>query len=308
MSDQQFERAVSDWLGDGSDRTPRHSIDGVLLAIKTTPQERDLGIPWRMPRMPAFTRATGIAAVALVAVVSAGGLIYLNSKAPSGTGGGPTAPPTTQGPSTGPTQAPSPAASYLAPGITGWNAYNSAVYGLVIDYPSDWSVDAPATEAWKPGQAVTADAWPWADVFGNPEAVDGDEIGMLFWQAPAPAGTNLRTWQGMQDAIARLCQEPTFRSCTFDSPPTPMCIGVSECLPVLIASIRTGDEVTPWGFIGYRDAGLITVFEMGRPDNFPAAARYGGTMALLRSILTAPSGHIGVRPPKPGETPYLEGD
>lgn len=256
--------------------------------------------------MPRLSRATGIAAVALVAVVSAGGLIYLMSRTPSGAGGGPTAPATTQAPSTRPSLASSPEPSYVAPGITGWTTYASKVYGFNIAYPSDWSVNAPATEAWKPGEAVTADAWPWADVFANPEAVDSDSIGMWVWQVPAPAGTNLRTWQGMQDAIAKLCREPTFGPCAFDGPPAQMCIGVSECLPILIASMRTGGEVAPWGFIGYRDAGLIIVFEMGRPDNFPAAARYGGTMALLRSILTEPP--IGVRPPKPGETPYLEGD
>ena len=31
-----FERAVRDWLEDGSDRTPRPAIDAVLLAVKTT--------------------------------------------------------------------------------------------------------------------------------------------------------------------------------------------------------------------------------------------------------------------------------
>ena len=36
--DRAFERAVDDWLEDGSDRTPRPAVDAVLLAIKTTPQ------------------------------------------------------------------------------------------------------------------------------------------------------------------------------------------------------------------------------------------------------------------------------
>jgi len=250
-----------------------------------------------------MTRATGIAAVALVAVVGAGGLMYLNANAPRGAAGGST-PSTTHAPTAPPTAGSTPQPSFVAPGITGWQAYSSDVYGFAIDYPADWSVDAAATQAWKPGEAVTADGWPWADVFVNSEAVDGGTIGMLVWQAPIPAGTNLRTWQGMQDAIAKLCQEPTFGPCAFDAPPTQLCIGVSECLPILIASIRTGGEVAPWGFIGYRDAGLITVFQMGRPDNFAAAARYGGTMALLQSIMT----QAGVRSPKPGETPYLEGD
>jgi hypothetical protein len=47
MSDQLFERAVRDWLDDGSDKTPPTAIEAVLLAAKTTPQERVLGIPRR---------------------------------------------------------------------------------------------------------------------------------------------------------------------------------------------------------------------------------------------------------------------
>ena len=64
MSDQLFERAVRDWLEDGSDRTPRPAIDAVLLAVKTTRQERDLRIPRRFTQMPTYMRlAAGIAIV-----------------------------------------------------------------------------------------------------------------------------------------------------------------------------------------------------------------------------------------------------
>src|SRR5687768_5797841 len=86
MSDLKFERAVRDWLEDGSDRTPRPAIDAVLLAVKTTPQERDLRIPWRFFQMPAISRVTGAAAVALVVAVSVGGLLYINARGPGGTG------------------------------------------------------------------------------------------------------------------------------------------------------------------------------------------------------------------------------
>jgi hypothetical protein len=105
MSDQLFERAVTDWLEDGSDRTPRSAIDGVLLAVKTTRQERDLRIPWRFTTMPALSRATGIAAVALVAAVGTAGLIYLNAGGPGAFGGPSTPAPTAQAsPSNSPSQ------------------------------------------------------------------------------------------------------------------------------------------------------------------------------------------------------------
>ena len=42
MNDKRdFDRAVDRWLDDGSDATPPHVIDGVLLAVRSTPQERD---------------------------------------------------------------------------------------------------------------------------------------------------------------------------------------------------------------------------------------------------------------------------
>src|SRR4051794_10597651 len=115
MSDHQFDRAVRDWLEDGSDRTPRSAIDGVLLAVKTTPQERDLRIPWRFRRMLAVTRATGFAAAALVAVVGAGALIYLNSPGTGGAGGKATPTPTLA-----PTSAPTAAAPRVRPTLAAY--------------------------------------------------------------------------------------------------------------------------------------------------------------------------------------------
>jgi hypothetical protein len=65
--DRAFERAMDNWLADGSDRTPLPVVDAVLLAVKTTPQERDLRIPWRTPPMSAPLRlAAGIAIVAVI--------------------------------------------------------------------------------------------------------------------------------------------------------------------------------------------------------------------------------------------------
>jgi dipeptidyl aminopeptidase/acylaminoacyl peptidase len=67
MNDQRdFDRAVDRWLDDGSDATPRAVIDAVLLAARSTPQERDFRIPWRSSPMKPFAYA--VAAVAAVAV------------------------------------------------------------------------------------------------------------------------------------------------------------------------------------------------------------------------------------------------
>ena len=39
--DRDFEPTTAEWLNDGSDATPPHVIDAVLLAARSTPQERD---------------------------------------------------------------------------------------------------------------------------------------------------------------------------------------------------------------------------------------------------------------------------
>jgi hypothetical protein len=92
MSDRQFERAVHDWLEDGSDRTPPTAIQGVLFAVKTTPQQRDLRIPRRFIQMPNYLRYAPAAAI--VAIVGVGALAFLH-RGPN-LGGPPTPAPTIQ--------------------------------------------------------------------------------------------------------------------------------------------------------------------------------------------------------------------
>ena len=76
MSDRTFERAVRDWLEDGSDRTPPPAIHAVLLAVKTTPQVRDLRIPRRFTKMPSHLRLAA-AAIAVIALLGGGAIWYV---------------------------------------------------------------------------------------------------------------------------------------------------------------------------------------------------------------------------------------
>jgi heat shock protein HslJ len=98
-----FEHAVDDWLEEGSDRTPRRVVDAVLFAVKTTPQERDLRIPWRNPNIATPFRLA--AAIAIVAVIGFASLTLLNPRT-NGIGGMPPATPTAA-----PTPTPSPTVS-----------------------------------------------------------------------------------------------------------------------------------------------------------------------------------------------------
>ncbi|HEY7848058.1 MAG TPA: hypothetical protein VIC83_07695 [Candidatus Limnocylindria bacterium] len=69
MNDQRdFERATKDWLEAGTDVTPPHVIDAVLLAVRSTPQERALRVPWRTPIMNKLAIGLGAAAVAVIGI------------------------------------------------------------------------------------------------------------------------------------------------------------------------------------------------------------------------------------------------
>ena len=98
---------MRDWLDDGSDRTPPAAIDAVLLAVKTTRQERDLRIPRRFTKMPTYMRLA--AGIAIVAVLGVGVVAYLNGG--PNTAGPPTPAPTTAAPTLSPL-----AAGPLSPG------------------------------------------------------------------------------------------------------------------------------------------------------------------------------------------------
>lgn len=110
--DREFWRATTDWLEAGSDRTPPQAVDAVLLAVRTTRQERVLWSPWRPINMNALFKVL-IAATAVVAIA----LAWINFGPSSNVG---TTPP---GPTPTATPYPSPAAlptadppAALAPG------------------------------------------------------------------------------------------------------------------------------------------------------------------------------------------------
>ncbi len=68
--DKRFERGARTWLEDGPTRAPERAIEEALSQIESTPQERDLRVPWRMPVMSVPIR---LAAVALLVALAAGG-------------------------------------------------------------------------------------------------------------------------------------------------------------------------------------------------------------------------------------------
>jgi hypothetical protein len=161
MSNRTFERAVLDWLEDGSDRTPRPAIDAVLLAVKTTPQERALRIPRRFSAMPTNLRLAAV--VAVIAVVGVGALT-LNGRGP-GVGG--SVPPATATPT--PTDTPVAPSSITRPAMD--TAFVSPAFGYDAMYPAGWEVKSGTTQGNASELAIT-------------EASDGPA---RFWDHFAPA-------------------------------------------------------------------------------------------------------------------------
>jgi len=131
MSDRSFETAMHTWLEDGSDRTPPAAIDAVLLAVMTTPQERDLRIPRRFSQMPTYMRLA--AGIAIVAVLGVGALVYFNDGSNVG-------PQSTAAPSASPAPASTPA-SPLAEGplAPGRYSYDPDGMRVTMTLPAGWS-------------------------------------------------------------------------------------------------------------------------------------------------------------------------
>ena len=286
MSDRQFERAVTDWLEDGTDRTPERAIDGVLLAVKTTPQERDLRIPWRFAQMPVLNRAVGIAAVALVVLVGAGSLIFLSGRAPSGAGGAPTASMATSAPTTAPTGSPTPAPSEVAPGITAWVPYTSAVYGYTLAYPAGWNHQA-AKRAWEPGEG-NAVAPGTTDHFLSPDR--GASVSVSLW--PAGEDADLESIPGLKAWAETYCSERVLPGCdTFAERAERRCrdVGGMPCRPAIIIPGDEGEYAffPDWSSLMQTDApDKVTVVFVPSGDAFPGTARYGGSVRLLESFLS----------------------
>ena len=140
MSDRAFETAVRSWLHAGSDVTPPAAIDAVLLAVKTTPQERSLWIPRRFNRMSNMTRLAAALAVLVIAGVGAFSLV----------GGGP--------PGASPTHSPSPTSPLTpSPGATlsFGSEFSSAVFGYAAWYPDTWRAEAGTTRGTAADIAIT---------------------------------------------------------------------------------------------------------------------------------------------------------
>ena len=270
------ERILDAYLAPEGDRLPDRVIEAVFADIARIPQRRAPRAPWRFRHMPVLSRATGIAAVALVAVVGAAGLMYLRSN-PGGTGSESTSTPTL-----GPSE--------VAPGISGWKTYTSDVHGFTVCYPENWSLHMPAAREWQAGDVFPSDELPYADTFTSPEQGDA-QIGLFVWEVPAGKGVDVESVGDLKDWADSYCSDLGAGSCEqFTRRAVSMCHNAGgSCRGAIL--VPTGEAqyafFGDWGSMMFTDLpDRITVVVVAREDDFPFAARYGGTVELLKSILT----------------------
>lgn len=95
MNDKRdFDRAVDQWLDQGSDATPPEVIDAVLLAVRSTPQERDFRVLWRTTPMTPYLRVAAVIALAAIASSAALSAFGLGGSGFGGTNATPSPSPT----------------------------------------------------------------------------------------------------------------------------------------------------------------------------------------------------------------------
>ena len=120
--DRSLERAARSFIEAGPTQAPDRAVEAALLWIETTPQERDLRIPWRFPSMITPAR---LALAAAVGVLLAGGAIYYFGGPSQPSVGGPGPSPSSSAPATPKATAkPQSSAAPDYTGLQGWIVFH----------------------------------------------------------------------------------------------------------------------------------------------------------------------------------------
>lgn len=153
--DRSLERAARSFIEAGPTEAPDHTVEAALQTIRSTPQERDLRVPWRFIPMHGPARLLGAAAA--VAAVAVGAFLLLGRSSEH------------VGTSPSPSRASPSASSAAVPDLD--TTFKSPLYGYTVRYPGDWQV-LPATAVWKVDDYANFDR-SLSDILGVGENFDG---------------------------------------------------------------------------------------------------------------------------------------
>ncbi len=283
-STPEFDQRIADWLETDHSAAPADVLSTVVAALPSIPQaRRGPFAPWRLTPMTNFMRAA--AGIAIVAVVGVG-VLALNQRPPgSGATGSPAPTPTAVPSATlSATVEPSPS---LALGAT----YTSEVYGFSIGYPEGWKVVASAQRRWDAELDARTDfSSPGLDTFSNAEG----SVAFSAWQVPHEADINLDSRRDLMEFAETFCLASSNAPCT-DIPEraVQMCKERADCHPAVIVPF----DQDVLAFFGGTENDTVSVVAVWWGDSAPEVAEYGGSIELLKTILTS----MNVWTPQPGQ-------
>lgn len=309
------ERVLDAFLAPEHEQLAERVVEAAFAEIARTPQRRAVRAPWRLPSMPALSRATGLAAVAVVAAVATSGLIYIAANAPSRSY--PSASSTTPAPSTAP-RAPStePTTSPATSGTFApttpplvetdlWTPFTSPVYGYSMKYPAGWKIDHRSTRPWATADGMDFSS-PGVDTFTS---ADGS-LGVSVWGVPidSPPDPSVGLeWEDFEAWITSFCITTESDPCSgVHDRVVPMCPDAdSEChtgaiivpLSDSVVGFKGGDR---GGITAPGDSGDVTywiVVSVWQPESFPGLAEYGGGIRLIQAFLESMGAEMPSRGP-----------
>ena len=273
MNDKRdFDRSTAEWLNEGSDVTPPEVINAVLLAAKSTPQERDFRIPWRTPSMTMYLRVAAVIAIVAVAGVAA---FYASGSGPN-IGSGPSPSPTVQQSPTA-----SPTADLEGPiDTTRWTTFESDRYGFTIGHPADWTA-FPADHDWTLAEDAANYLSTGQEVFRPPS----DNVRVSAWSVALDPGTIVDELPSEVEAWieGEYCQFADSVPCTgIGDRAVALCVEARDCHPGLLVPF---DRDVLAFFTGGAYAGQMVVVAVWWEESAPAVAEYGGSQRLLEGFL-----------------------
>jgi TolB protein len=175
--DRTFERNARAWLELGPTDAPDRVVEDALFEIDTTPQERDLRIPWRLPTMNPLFR---LAAAAVVGVLAVGATLFILRPAIPGAGGNSTPSPSLASVS------PTPEASLDYTKLEGWIVFEYAgkapdgTTPAGVNYPNSiWLVHADGTGLHELAPGIPGSGKAFPDI-----SPDGTKVAYSTWDAP----------------------------------------------------------------------------------------------------------------------------